>query len=183
MVNRESLLGNTFIERCLVVYHALTVEEMSEANLKRDQREAMKIERFKPLVREQDVEVESEDSVRFDEYAKRWRLLGGYSSSSALFDMIKSVVVAYAILSGNRRITEAEFRFLNMLEPYLQNSEESVKLTILRLASQARSIEDICLILNKNHKKYRPFVSRTLSEYRRRGILPWHRTAPATQLT
>jgi hypothetical protein len=120
--------------------------------------------------------------VRFDEYAKRWRLLGGYSSSSSLFDMIKSVAVAYAILSGNRKITKAEYRFLDMLEPHLQNPEEGVKLTILQLASQKRSIEDICLVLNKNYKKYRPFVSRTLSEYRRKGILPWRRTAQVNQL-
>lgn len=81
----------------------------------------MKVERFKPSVREQDVRVTREDLVRFDEYAKRWRLLGGYSSSSAVFDMIKSVAVAYAILSGHRKMTKAEYRFLNMLEPNLRN--------------------------------------------------------------
>lgn len=182
LVNRRQLLGNTFIERCLVVYHALTDEEMSEGNLNRDQREVMKIEKFKSSVREQDVRVTREDLVRFDEYAKRWRLLGGYSSSSAIFDMIKSVAIAYAILSRHRKITKAEYRFLNMLEPYLQNPEESVKLTILELAHQRRSVKDICQILNRDHEKYRPFVSRTITEYRRKGVLPWRRTAPATQL-
>jgi hypothetical protein len=182
MVNRDRLLGNTFVERCLVVYHALTDEEMSEANLNRDQREAMRFEKFKPSVGEEDVRMTSLDLVRFNEYAKRWRILGGYSSSSALFDMIRSVAVAYAILSRNRMITEAEYRFLDMLEPYLQNPEESVKLTILQLASQGRSIEDVCLILNKEPKKYRPFVSRTVSEYRRKGILPWPRSLLAAQL-
>ena len=34
LVNRRQLLGNKFIERCLVVYHALTEEEISEANLR-----------------------------------------------------------------------------------------------------------------------------------------------------
>jgi hypothetical protein len=182
MVNREHLLGNTFAERCLVVYHALTDEEMSEANLNRDRREAMTFEKFKPSVREEDVRVTHADLVRFNEYAKRWRILGGYSSSSALFDMIKSVAVAYAILCGNRKITQAEYRFLDMLEPYLQNPEESVKLTILQLASQGRSIEDICLILNKEPKKYRPFVSRTISDYRRKGILHWPKPLLNAQL-
>jgi hypothetical protein len=89
--------------------------------------------------------------------------------------MIKCVVVAHAILSGNRRITESEYGYLDALEPYIKNPEESVKLTILQLAHQGKSIEDICLILNRDYKKYRPFVSRTLSEYRRKGILPWGR--------
>jgi hypothetical protein len=181
MVNRKQLLGNTFIERCLVVYHALTDEEMSEANLNRDQRVAMTIEKFKPSLREQEIRITREDLVRFDEYAKRWRLLGGYSSSSSLFDMIKSVTVAYAILSGHRKITKAEYRFLDMLQPCLGNPDGNVKLNILELAHQQRSIKDICLILNKKPETYRPFVSRTLSEFRRRGLLPWRRTASATQ--
>ena len=95
--------------------------------------------------------------------------------------MIKSVAVAYAILCGNQKITEAEYRFLNMLEPYLQNPEESVKLTILQLASQGRSIQDICLVLNKEPKKCRPFVSRTISDYRRKRILHWPRPLLAAQ--
>jgi hypothetical protein len=180
-VNRKQLLGNTFIERCLVVYHALTDEEMSEANLNRDQRVAMTIEKFKPSRREQDVKIQREDLVRFDEYAKRWRLLGGYSSSSSLFDMIRSIAVAYAILSGHRKITKIEYRFLDMLEPYLRNPDRSVKLDILELAHQQRSIKDICLILDKKPETYRPFVSRTLSEFRGKGLLPWRRTGLATQ--
>jgi len=173
LVNRRELLGNTFIERCLVVYHALTEEEMSDANLSRDQRAALSIQKFKASLGEEDVRVTREDLVRFDEYAKRWRILGAYSSSSSLFDMIKSVAVAYAILNKHKKITKDEYRFLDMLEPYLRNPDESVKLQILELARQGRSIEDICLIRNKSTKKYRSFVSRTISEYRHKGILPW----------
>lgn len=182
LMNRKHLLGNTFIERCLVVYHSLTDEEMSNANINRDQRLAMKIEKFTPSIREGDVNVARDDLVRFDEYAKRWRILGGYSSSSALFDMIKSAAIAYAVLSGHRKMTEAEYRYLDMLESYLRNPDESVKLEILELGHQGRSVKDICQILNKNPEKYRPFVSRTLSEYRRKGILPWTRAVPATEL-
>jgi hypothetical protein len=50
--------------------------------------------------------VTREDLVRFDEYAKRRRILGGYSSSSSLFDMIRSVAIAYAMLSGHRALTK-----------------------------------------------------------------------------
>lgn len=66
-----------------MVYHVLTDEEMSEANLNRDQREAMTVERFTTCTIEEHVKVTREDLVRFDEYAKRWRLLGSYSSSSS----------------------------------------------------------------------------------------------------
>jgi hypothetical protein len=172
LYNRNRLLGNTFTERCLVVHHALTDEEMSEANLSRKERASMKIEPFRPSIQEEDVKITREDEVRFDEYARRWRILGAYSSSSALFDMIKSVVVAYAILAGHRRITRYEYRYLDMLEPYLANPNESVKLRILELTHEGRSIRDICQILNQDYEKYRPFVSRTIHEYRRRGVLP-----------
>jgi hypothetical protein len=171
LYNQKMLLGNTFTERCLVVHHALTEEEMSEANLKRSQRVSMKIEQFKATVKEEDVKITKEDEVKFDEYAKRWRILGAYSSSSSLFDMIKSVAVSYAILSGHRRITSAEYRYLDMLELYIRNPLESVKLRILELAHEGRSIHDICQILGQDYDKYRPFVSRTINEYRRKGVL------------
>ncbi len=176
LVNRKQLLGNTFIERCLVVYHALTEEEMSEANLNREDRAGHHIERFKRKLRESDVSVTSEDTVRFDEYARRWRVYGAYSSSSSIFDMIGSVVVAYAILSGHRKITRGEYRLLDMLEPQIRNPNESVKLRILELAHQGRSIQDICSILNESYETYRPFVSRVIADYTRRGVLP----VPAT---
>jgi hypothetical protein len=59
-----------------------------------------------------------------------------------------------------------------MLEPYLRNPLESVKLKILELAHQGKSIREICEILSQEYEKYRPYVSRTISEYRRRGVLP-----------
>jgi hypothetical protein len=68
LVSRKHLLSNTFIERCLVVYHVLTDEEMSEANLNRDQREAMTVEKFTACTSEIDVKVAREDLVRFDEF-------------------------------------------------------------------------------------------------------------------
>jgi len=170
--NRKKLLGSTFTERCLVAYHQLTDQEMSEANLNRDQRTSMRIGPFRQTVQEEQVKIAKKDIVRFDEYARRWRILGAYSSSSALFDMIKSIAVAYAILSGHTRITRSEYRYLNMLGDHIRSPFESVKLRILELAHQGRSIRDICNILNKDYEKYRPFVSRTISEYQRKGVLP-----------
>lgn len=170
--NRKGLLGNTFTERCLIVYHELTDEEMSDANLNRAKRASMKVERFKQTVREKDVEISREDLVRFDEYARRWRILGAYTSSSAVFDMIKSVAVAYAILSSHKKITSDEYRFLNMLEPCVRNRFEGVRLRILELAREGRSKRDIWLILNRDYKTYRSYVSRVINEFRRKGVLP-----------
>ena len=45
------------------------------------------------------------------------------------------------------------------------------KLKILELAHQGRSIRDICSMLDKEYDKYRPFVSKVIGEYRRRGVL------------
>jgi hypothetical protein len=171
LYNRRGLLDNTFVERCLTVYHELTEEEMTDANLNRAKRNSIKIERFKRTINERDVEIRREDDVRFNEYARRWRILGAYTSSSSLFDIIKSIAVAYAILSGHREITSEEYRYLDVLEPYICSPFENVKLTILELARQGRSIRDICLILDQNYDTYRPFVSRVINEYRRKGVL------------
>jgi len=169
--NRKKLLGNTFTERC-AVYHQLTDEEMSEATLNRDKRAIMKMEPFEQTIKEEDVETTREDIIRFNEYAKRWKIYGAYSSSSALFDMIKSMAVAYAILDGQDRITEEAHRFLSMLESHIRNPFESVRLRILELAHQGLSIREICSILNKDYNNYRLYVSKIIREYRRKGILP-----------
>jgi len=66
--------------------------------------------------------------VRFDDYARRWQILSASPSSSQMFDMINSIAIAYAILSGHRKITESEYKYLDRLEPYLRNLFESVKL-------------------------------------------------------
>lgn len=125
LINKKDLLGNTFIERCLVVHHKLTEEEMTKGFLDRDRRNMLKPERFNAKVNEDDVKVSRHDMVRFSEYAKHWKNIGGYSSISQVGDMVKSVAVAYAILSGHRKITALEFRFLDVLAPYIGGSGES----------------------------------------------------------
>jgi hypothetical protein len=86
--------------------------------------------------------------------------------------MIKSIAIACAILSNHNKITEDECRFLDMLEHHIRNQFESVKLRIFELAHQGRSIRDICNIMKQNYDKYRPYASRTVNEYRRKGVLP-----------
>jgi len=170
--NKATLLDNTFTQRCVVVYYELTDQEMSRANLERKKRNQIQFEKFKQTLNENDVEITKEDDIRFDEYAKRWRILGAYSSSSQTFDMIKSIAIAYAILSNHTKIGSDEYRYLNMLEPYIKSPFESIKLTILELTYQGRSVHDICLMLNRDYKKYHPFVERTIKEYRMKGVLP-----------
>jgi hypothetical protein len=72
---------------------------------------------------------------------------------------------------NQREITSDQYRFLDMLEPHLQNQWETVKLRILQLAHEGRSIRDICNILNQDYDKYRPYVSKVINEYRRMGVL------------
>jgi hypothetical protein len=52
LVNRKDLLQNTFTERRLVVFHSLTDEEMSSANLNREERGKMRMDRFNGELRE-----------------------------------------------------------------------------------------------------------------------------------
>lgn len=132
------------------------------------------LDSFKQAIQEDDVRIAKADIVRFDEYAKRWRILGAYSSSSSLFDMIKSTAVAHAILSEHRHITGDEYRFLNMLEGHISSPFEPVKLRILQLAHQGRSIRDICIILGQDPKTYRPYVSNG------RPDLGWVKSQPTT---
>lgn len=126
LMNRKSLLGNTFLERCLVVYSRTTLEEMREANLNRDVRNKIVAPRYKGKLRESDVSMTMKDLRRLNEIAERWQIAGGYSSSSQTFDMVKSVAVGFAILAGHRKIGLAEFHYLNQLEPHVNINEAAV---------------------------------------------------------
>jgi hypothetical protein len=169
--NRKGLLGNTFLDRCLVVYYKLTNQEMSMGNLEREKRNKLKIRKFRRGLSEKDVSISDDDLVRFDEYAKRWRVLGGYATTSRLFDMVKSITVAYAILSDHQSIGENEYRFLNVMESYVRSPFEPVRTQILELAHQGRSVRDICLMMNRNYDSFRPYICRVLKEARLRGVL------------
>jgi hypothetical protein len=162
--NWRDLLANTFIERCLVVFHELPDEEMSKACLELDKRKAMKPIRFTTQLTEKDVKVTKKDLVRLRSYAKQWRIWGGYSSISQVFVMAKSVVVAYAILAGHNKIGETEYRFLNTLGPYLQNPHKRVRAKILELAKQERSVNEICEAVGKDYETYKAYVYRVLKE-------------------
>jgi len=154
------LLGNTFTERCPVVHHALTDEDMSKANLKRSQRASMKIEQFKPNVKKKMSGSQRRmmsSSTVYEEVEDSRRLL----KFQPALRHDKSVAVAHAILGGHRRITAAEYRYLDMLQPYLRNPLESVKLRILELAYQGNSIQENCRILNKDYETYRRFMCQT----------------------
>ena len=108
--NQRLLLGNTFTERCLVVYHQLTIEDMDDANFNRTTKNALKIERFKntkPRICDKDVKVTRQDIIKFNEYARLWRIFGAYTSSSSLFDMIKSTAISYAILCRHTSVSWA----------------------------------------------------------------------------
>jgi hypothetical protein len=44
--NQKLLLGNTFTERCLIVYHKLSKDEMEDANVNRDIKNSLTIQKF-----------------------------------------------------------------------------------------------------------------------------------------
>ena len=172
--NQKLLLGNTFTERCLVVYHQLTIEDMDDANLNRTTKNVLKIERFKntkPKICDKDVKVTRQDIIKFNEYARHWRIFGAYTSSSSLFDMIKSTAISYAILCRHSSIGKSEYRFLDLLQPHICSPFESQKLRILMLHTQGYSLKEICEEMGKVYEKYQPFVSRTLNYYRLSGVI------------
>jgi hypothetical protein len=136
-MNHDDLLANTFLDRCLIVFNKVTDEEMSEANVNRKRRNALRAPKFKSAIHEADVQVTRKDLVRLNEVAKRWRSMGGYSSISQTFDVVKSIAVAHAILSDSRKIGVGQFLFLDVLEPYVNTSEAAVREKISELQGHA----------------------------------------------
>ena len=174
MRNQKLLLGNTFTERCLVVYHKLSEYEMEDANLNRTTKNSLTIEKFQnkiPKLHDTDVEVTREDVRKFNEIAKRWRILGAYTSSSSVFDMIKSTAIAYAILCKHNSIGKPEYKFLDSLEPHICTSFEESKHQILVLYTRGFNQREICEQMGKDPEKYQGFVSRTLAYYRLSGVI------------
>jgi hypothetical protein len=85
--------------------------------------------------------------------------------------MIKSTAIAYAILSNHTSIGKPEYRFLKSLEPHVYTQFEESRHQILILHTQGYNQREICEQMEKNPEKYQAFVSRTLKDFRLRGVI------------
>jgi len=167
--NRE-LIESTFGERCLTLYHFINEQEERDFNKTKEERIRMMFgDRL--LFRRSSVNF-SDYIDRINEIAMRWKALSLSPSGTRSFDRVKSVLGSNAVLNGRTKIVEDDFSVIDMLEGHLMNPL-SPHLEIIRYALHGYSHRDICFKLKKDPVKYRPYVSRVLKMYRRKGILPF----------
>ena len=168
----SGLLGSTFLERFLTIFHDLPEQELNVIMETTQEREKLtwdtplKNVNFKPFTIEN---LEDYNKLLID-YAERFSV---YALKSKLgsYDQILALVKSHLALNNRTVITEDDISLLKMVEPYLINPSASNRHRIIRFYKEGRSSKDICLLLNQKPDKYKPYVLRVIREAKERGVV------------
>ena len=169
----ESLLSMTFLERFLTLHYKMPPKEQRYFYETREERakDAAKI-----LPKEK-IKIRPFKIANLKEHRKTLKTLAQDFSAMSLrsflgcADQVEALAISHAVLNERFWLCEDDLHVLRMARDYIVNQLSPVKSRILQLYEQGRNQHDICLLLNKDYKSYRPHVSRVLREAKLRGII------------
>jgi hypothetical protein len=165
--NKE-LIESTFGERCLTLFHFVTEKEEMDFNLTKQERLKMTFgDRLTLKIGSVDF---VEHIPEINRIAMKWKALSLSPSGTRCFDRVMSVLGSNAVLNGRSKLVPDDFMVLEMLEGHLMNPL-SPHLEIVRLALQGLSHKEICIKLGRDPVKYRPYISKVIAIYRRKGVI------------
>lgn len=167
----NSLLSNTFLERFLTVFHNMPGKEQHNYyDLREERNENAKVFPRKLTVKTLKVENVGEYRKAFIEFGKDYSALS-IRSFLGCVDQVEALAVSHAVLNGRNRLCEDDMEVVRMAREYLVNPSCPNRSRIVALYQQGRSQRDICLLLNRDYEKYRPYVSKILKKARMRGVI------------
>lgn len=168
----NQLLSNTFLERFLTVFHNMPQKEQHNYYDTREERSKKDSKVFprKLMVKPLKAENVNEYRKAFVEFGKDYSALG-IRSFLGCVDQVEALAVSHAVLNGRNKLCEDDMKVVRMVRKYLANPSSPNKSRIIELYQQGRSQRDICLLLDRDYEKYRPFVSRVLKVARMRGVI------------
>jgi len=168
----NSLLSNTFLERFLTVFHNMPRKEQHNYYDMREERNENASKVFPRKLRVKPLKVENvgEYKKAFIEFGKDYSVLS-IRSFLGCVDQVEALAVSHAVLNGRSRLCEDDMEVVRLAREYLSNPLSPNRSRIVVLYQQGRSQRDICLLLNRDYNKYRPYVSKVLKAARLRGVV------------
>ena len=163
------LLGSTFLERFLTLFHNMPLVEQRSFIHNKDIKMAMRFDRK--------LRISQRTITNFKRYEEVFKGLAIDFSALSLrsflgsFDVVKALAQAHASLNQRTKIIQDDLDAIKLARDYLINPMSPNENRIIRLFRQGKNYTDICLILGKEPKSYKPFVSRVVRRAKERGTI------------
>ena len=138
--------------------------------MREERNENAKVFPRKLTVKTLKVENVGEYRKAFIEFGKDYSALS-IRSFLGCVDQVEALAVSHAVLNGRNRLCGDDMEVVRMARGYLVNPSCPNRSRIVALYQQGRSQRDICLLLNRDYEKYRPYVSKVLKKARMRGVI------------
>jgi hypothetical protein len=168
---KDRLLGLTFLERAVTLYHCLTQQDM--AAWVAQQRESQTI-KYGRKITVADIELKVNDiPMRYIGFIQEQAQEISYQSLKGFIacqDLIKGLLKAHASLNQRCEICDDDLMLLDMIKPYLTNPFSPYEGQIVKLRAQGLSYNKIQEAIGK--KNYRRQIQKVIQKAQIRGILP-----------
>jgi len=170
--NKNDLLNNTFLERFLTVYYELGEKDIENFLINKRARCMIHYD-DKKLAKLKDYEL-NEDLGKYGEkitkYSKKFSFLS-YRSILGTHDIVEALLKSHACLNERHFLHDDDFKFLDMIVPYLIDLTATNQHIIVRMANNGLSQKEICENLGKDSTTYQSYVSKVIKTAKLRGIL------------
>lgn len=168
--NKRTLLGNTFLERFLFVFISAQEEEIRLFLSKKRVRLGIKFD-DKLFNKLKDYELETDLEKygnRIVDISSKFSILN-YRSRFGMNDCVEALLKAHACLNERTTLNEDDFKFLEMLEPYLIDLTAPKQHKIIKLYLEKWSIGQINdELYNYNNKEY---INKVIRIAKDRGVI------------
>jgi hypothetical protein len=168
---KDRLLGLTFTERVLTVFHSLSKPEM-DAWVEKEQR--TKHVKFESTITIDDIETDIQEIpshfLKLIEIQAREFSYLSVRSFVGCQDIIKAIMRAHAALNKRKQLCTDDLYVVTLIKPYLTNPFSLYEGQIVKLRSQGLSYREIQEKIGK--KNYLRQIEKVVKKAQIRGILP-----------
>lgn len=164
----SKLMGSTFLERFLTIFHLLSRNEMIEIEdkFRKDAKPNFKILIKSPKNIENIQKYR--EKIRF--FSKEYSMMQ-IKSISGSRDQIQALMKSHCILNNRNYICDDDIQLIENVKPYLENPLSPYNYKIIQLHEQGAKTSQIAAELGKNPKSYKKHIYQVLNKAFMRGLI------------
>jgi hypothetical protein len=172
----ESLLGNTFDERCLTLHTELSSKEQNKLSISTLPQEIGKGIKYTELDtlwksgKAPSITIPAHLQKLIQVHAWKYTYLGlkGFPRTQAT---INAIVRASAFVNGRAEVCREDFEIVKKAKDYLVNPLQPNRPRIVSMLKNKVGVAEICRILGKDFDKYKTYVYRVRDDAKLKGLL------------
>jgi len=169
--NKNKLLGNTFLERFLFVFLSGNSDELNVFLTKKRVNLGVKFDdRLFDKLKDYELETDlNKYGDRITQISNKYSILN-FRSRIGMNDVVEAMLKSHACLNKRTKLNEDDFKFLEMLEPFLIDISAPNQHKIILLHLQGKNISEINSEIYSGRDN-RDYIRKTIQTAKFRGIV------------